>query len=128
MIDIRNCDNLELLAEMPNSSIDLIYSDILYGTGRDFGDYQDLKPVRSIIEAHYIPRIKEMHRVLKQTGSIYLQMDSKISHWLRCILDDIFSYSNFRSEISIQRFSQSMNKTKRIKNYNVNKDIILFLH
>ena len=100
MIDIRLSDNLELMAEMQDNTVDLIYCDILYGTGRKFKDYQDLKPKREIIEAHYIPRIKEMHRLLKDTGSIYLQMDTRINHWLRCILDDVFGYSNFLNEIS----------------------------
>ena len=44
MIDIRLSDNLELMAEMQDNTVDLIYCDILYGTGRKFKDYQDLKP------------------------------------------------------------------------------------
>jgi adenine specific DNA methylase Mod len=40
-----------------------------------------------------------MHRILKDTGSIYLQMDIKINHWIRCIMDDIFGYFNIRNEI-----------------------------
>ena len=40
-------DNLELLKSQPNESVNMIYCDILYGTGRNFGDYQDLKPIRS---------------------------------------------------------------------------------
>jgi len=97
----RAVDNLELLLSQPDESVDLIYCDILYGTGRNFGDYQDLKPIRSEIEAHYLPRLKEMHRVLKSTGSIYLQMDYRIVHWIRCIMDDIFGYENFRNEIIV---------------------------
>jgi len=96
---LRICDNLELMAEIQDNTIDLIYCDILYGTGRKFADYQDLKPIRSEIEAHYIPRIKEMHRILKPTGSIYLQMDTRINHWMRCIMDDVFGYQNFQNEI-----------------------------
>lgn len=102
MITINRCycmDNLELMKQMEDESIDLIYCDILYGTGRNFGDFQDLKPDRQIIEDFYIPRIKEMHRVLKDTGSIYLHMDWRINHWIRCIMDDIFGYENFRNEI-----------------------------
>ena len=95
-LDLRICDNLELMAEIPDNTIDLIYCDILYGTGRNFGDYQDLKPIRTEIESHYIPRIKEMHRILKPTGSIYLQMDETISHWIKCILERLF---NIRREI-----------------------------
>ncbi|HNC65352.1 MAG TPA: hypothetical protein PK075_11940, partial [Chitinophagales bacterium] len=71
---VQCCDNLELLKSQPNESVNMIYCDILYGTGRNFGDYQDLKPIRSEIESHYLPRLIEMKRVLKQNGSIYLQM------------------------------------------------------
>lgn len=99
MQSIKLSDNLEFMKSIEDDSIDLIYCDILYGTGRNFGDYQDLKPIRKDIEDHYIPRVTEMHRILKSTGTIYLQMDCKINHWIRCILDDIFGYENFRNEI-----------------------------
>jgi len=96
---VQCCDNLELLLSQPDESVDLIYCDILYGTGRNFGDYQDLKPIRSEIESHYLPRLIEMKRVLKQNGSIYLQMDTRINHWIRCLMDDVFGYDNFVNEI-----------------------------
>ena len=98
-ITLLQGDNLELMKTIESNTIDLIYCDILYGTGRKFTDYQDLKPIRSEIESHYLPRIKEMHRILKPTGSIYLQMDTKINHWIRCIMDDVFGYDNFVNEI-----------------------------
>lgn len=92
-------DNLTFMRSIDDNHIDLIYSDILFGTGRKFKDYQDLNPIKSEIDDHYIPRIKEMHRILKDTGTIYLQMDTKINHWVRCILDDVFGYQNMRNEI-----------------------------
>ena len=92
-------DNLELLKSQPDESVNMIYCDILYGTGRNFGDYQDLKPIRSEIESHYLPRLIEMKRVLKQNGSIYLQMDTRINHWMRILMDDVFGYDNFVNEI-----------------------------
>jgi len=98
-IKLYCCDNLELMKTLQDNYIDLIYCDILYGTGRNFDDYQDLKCDRKIIEEHYIPRLKEMYRVLKNTGSIYLQMDTRINHWMRCLMDDVFGYDNFRNEI-----------------------------
>ena len=115
-------DNLELLKQLPDNYIDLIYCDILYGTGRNFGDYQDLKCVRKIIEEHYIPRIKEMYRILKPTGSIYLQMDYRISHWIRCLMDDIFGYNNFVNEIiwAYRSGGKAANK------FSLNHDNILF--
>ena len=92
----RAVDNLELLKSQPNESVNMIYCDILYGTGRNFGEYQDLKPIRSEIESHYLPRLIEMKRVLKQNGSIYLQMDTRINHWMRILMDDVFGYENQR--------------------------------
>ena len=122
MIDIRLSDNLELMSEMQDNTVDLIYCDILYGTGRKFKDYQDLKPKREIIEEHYIPRIKQMHRILKDTGSIYMQMDTRINHWLRCMMDDIFGYGNFKNEIS-----WGYDKWSNVSNcFQKNHDVILF--
>jgi len=92
-------DCLEVMKGIPDNYIDLIYLDILYGTGRNFKDYEDLKADRKIIDDFYIPRIKEMYRILKDTGSIYLQMDWRINHWIRLILDDVFGYKHFRNEV-----------------------------
>lgn len=116
-------DNLELMKTIESNTIDLIYCDILYGTGRKFDDYQDLKPIRSEIEAHYLPRLIEMHRVLKSTGSIYLQMDTRINHWIRCLMDDVFGYKNFRNEIV---WCYSTASTPKIKQYPRNHDVILW--
>lgn len=99
MIDIRHCDNLKLMAELTDEYVDLIYSDILYGTGRNFGEFRDLPAKRNEIESHYMPRLVEMHRVLSNTGQIYLQMDYRIVHWIRVMMDDVFGYDNFRNEI-----------------------------
>ena len=116
------CDNMELLKSQPNESVNKIYCDILYGTGRNFGDYQDLKPIRSEIESHYLPRLIEMKRVLKQNGSIYLQMDTRINHWMRILLDDIFGYGNFQNEIVWIYRSAGFSKKK----WSEKHDVILF--
>tara|TARA_Y100000310_G_scaffold344334_2_gene456509 strand:- start:76 stop:750 length:675 start_codon:yes stop_codon:yes gene_type:complete len=78
----------------------LIYSDILYGTGKNYGSYKDLPSNRKIIFNFYVPRFKEFHRILKNTGSIVLQMDKRINHWVRNILDNIFGYERFLNEIT----------------------------
>jgi site-specific DNA-methyltransferase (adenine-specific) len=100
--EIHCIDNLKFLCETNSDYIDLIYCDILYGTGKKFKDYEDLPSTKSVIEKHYIPRLKEMHRVLKETGTIYLQMDLRIVHWIRNIMDDIFGYENFRNQIVVK--------------------------
>jgi site-specific DNA-methyltransferase (adenine-specific) len=44
-------------------------------------------------------RMIEMHRVLKDTGSLYLHCDPTASHYLKLLLDEIFGKDNFRNEI-----------------------------
>jgi site-specific DNA-methyltransferase (adenine-specific) len=58
------------------------------------------------------PRLVELHRVLKQTGSLYLHCDPTASHYLRLLLDGIFGAENFLNEI-IWRRSGAHNSAKR---------------
>jgi site-specific DNA-methyltransferase (adenine-specific) len=44
-------------------------------------------------------RVIEMHRVLKDTGSLYLHCDPTASHYLKVLLDEVFGKNNFRNEI-----------------------------
>ncbi len=44
-------------------------------------------------------RLLEMHRVLKETGSLYLHCDPTASHYLKTLLDAIFGKKNFINEI-----------------------------
>jgi len=44
-------------------------------------------------------RLIELHRVLKNTGSIYLHCDPTASHYLKVVMDAIFGKKNFRNEI-----------------------------
>ena len=87
-------DNLELLKQLPNNSVDLIYGDILYATGRNFDDYKDLPYDKQSVDEFYTPRIKEIYRILKPNGTMILQMDNRIDHWLRYIADEYFGYKN----------------------------------
>lgn len=45
------------------------------------------------------PRLKELHRVLKPTGSIYLHCDPTASHYLKMLMDAVFGAKNFLNEI-----------------------------
>lgn len=49
------------------------------------------------------PRLVQLHRVLKRTGSLYLHCDPTANGYLRVLLDSIFDPRNFRSEITWKR-------------------------
>ena len=49
------------------------------------------------------PRLIELHRVLKETGSIYLHCDPTASHYLKMLMDAVFGPQYFRNEITWKR-------------------------
>ena len=49
------------------------------------------------------PRLVELHRVLKPTGSLYLHCDPTASHFLKLLMDTVFGVRNFRREIVWKR-------------------------
>jgi DNA modification methylase len=51
------------------------------------------------------PRLAELHRVLKSTGSIYLHCDPTASHYLKMLMDAVFGPAHFRNEIIWKRTS-----------------------
>ena len=58
-------------------------------------------------------RLVEMHRVLKPTGSLFLHCDPTASHYIKLILDNIFSPKNFRNEIIWERSQPKGHATTR---------------
>jgi DNA modification methylase len=49
------------------------------------------------------PRLVELWRVLKDTGSLYLHCDPTASHYLKILLDTVFGKENFRNEVVWKR-------------------------
>jgi site-specific DNA-methyltransferase (adenine-specific) len=45
------------------------------------------------------PRLVELRRVLKASGSLYLHCDSTASHYLKVLLDAVFGDGSFRNEV-----------------------------
>ncbi len=68
------------------------------------------------------PRLVELHRVLKPTGSLYLHCDPTASHYLKIILDGIFGAENFLNEVIWKR-TYAHGGAKR---YGPVHDVILF--
>lgn len=59
-------------------------------------------------------RLIELHRVLKQTGSLYLHCDPTASHYLKILLDTIFDSKNFRSEVHWYYYNKLHDHRKKL--------------
>lgn len=69
------------------------------------------------------PRLVELRRILKPTGSIYLHCDPTASHYLKILMDTIFGSVNFRGEIVWRRTNA---KGLSFKGYPRNHDILFY--
>ncbi len=140
-------DNLSVMRETPTGSVQLVYMDPPFYSGRDYevrlaqgsqvAAFRDtwaaaetagnlaqlsehLEPsaarrVQGLIEAldsknsisAYLSslalRVGQAHRLLAETGTLFLHCDSSASHYLKVIVDAIFGYSNFRNQIVWKR-------------------------
>lgn len=156
-------DNLRIMSEMPDESVDLIYLDppffsgknyeVIWKDGTEERSFKDTewyrvecpKCNREVVKAELfcpvcgtdlsgakvtrkndiyayidwmVPRLTEMHRILKPTGSIYLHVDHHAVHYLKVEMDRIFGNGDpskgvkcFRNEI-IWCYSGANNASK----------------
>lgn len=100
-------DNLAFMRTLPGASIDLIYADPPFFTGRrqrangrEHRAFDDAWP--GGLDA-YLPwleeRVVEMHRLLRDTGTLYLHCDWHAGHYIKVMLDRVFGIERFRNEI-----------------------------
>lgn len=68
------------------------------------------------------PRLVELRRVLKRSGSLYLHCDPTASHYLKVVLDSIFGPGCFRNEV-IWRYRRWPTKATRFQRMH---DVLLF--
>jgi site-specific DNA-methyltransferase (adenine-specific) len=112
-------DNLPILKSLPSESVDLVYLDPPFNSGRNYfqSDKQAFTDTwqwsdeseslldgvgltalvefvgRNGLSAYLVMmavRLAELHRVLKPTGSLYLHCDPTASHYLKLVLDAVF--------------------------------------
>lgn len=116
MIDVQTIfcgDNLELLTQFADESVDLIYIDPPFNSNRVYETFWgETKEKRAFEDRHestnayinyMLPRCRELARVLKKTGSFYCHCDWHASHYVKVMLDQIFGENGFRSEIIWRR-------------------------
>ena len=119
-------DNLPILRRMAPQSIDLIYTDPPFNTGKKQartqlrtvrdpnGDrtgfkgqrYRSTKVAQRAFDddfddylAFLEPRLEEAHRVLTISGSLYLHLDYREVHYAKVLLDSIFGRDCFLNEV-----------------------------
>ncbi len=68
------------------------------------------------------PRLVELRRILRDTGSIYLHCDPTASHYLKLLMDGVFGPTSYRNEITWKRTATHNDPNQ----YGRNTDIILF--
>ena len=70
-------------------------------------------------------RMVELHRVLKDTGSIYLHCDPTASHYLKLLMDSVFDSLNFRNELIWKRTSAHSDVAQGARHMGRIHDVIL---
>ncbi len=138
-------DNLQVMAHLLKdfrSKIDLIYIDPpfdskaeykkkikLLGTNEITNDqsvfeekqYSDIWSNDEYLQFIY-ERICLCKELLSDTGVLFIHIDQRLSHYIRCILDEIFGAENFRNEI-IWHYGQRT--AKREKKFDSKHDNIM---
>ena len=119
-------DNLPIIRNIPDSSVQLIYIDPPFNTGReqqrskvttkrsDSGNrigfkgerYETVKSKVFSYDDQFAnyweflePRLEQAFRVLKQTGTLYLHLDYREAHYAKVLLDALFGPECFLNEI-----------------------------
>jgi site-specific DNA-methyltransferase (adenine-specific) len=125
-IHIVQGDNLELLRRLPDETFQVVYLDPPFNTGRR-QERRSLKTVRTeggtrtgfggasyetvkgilygyddAFEDYWEflePRLVEAHRVLTDSGTLYLHLDYREAHYAKVALDSLFGRESFLNEI-----------------------------
>lgn len=108
-VNLHCGDCLDLLSKYESGCVDLIYLDPPFFTNqvhrlttrdrtREFS-FDDLWSDQREYASFLFPRISQLHRVLRDTGTLFLHCDRNATHLARAILDQVFGAERFRSEI-----------------------------
>jgi DNA modification methylase len=129
-------DCLDQLRKLPDACIDLIYIDPPFNSNRNYEVFWgETKEKRAFEDRHastqaYIefmrPRCNELARVLKKTGSFYYHCDWHASHYVKVMLDQIFSENCFVNEIVWKRSASHNDAKQGSKHYGRLHDVLLF--
>jgi DNA modification methylase len=115
-------DNLQAMKSLLDDptvagKVKLVYIDPPFATKQDFKGSQDQKAYADkLIGAQFIEFLRKRLVLLKELlapdGSIFLHLDTKKSHYMKVVMDEIFGEANFRNEIIWKRQSAHNDSNK----------------
>ena len=116
-----------IIKDKVKGKIKLVYIDPPFATKSDFKGSGDEKSYSDkVISAEFIEGLRErliyLRENLADDGAIYTHLDSKMTHYIKVILDEIFGKNRFLNEIIWQRTSARSDS----HSYNHIHDTILF--
>ncbi len=112
-IKIGEGDEEESFTKKPSVIEEVAYRDT-WGKGAD-----------SFIAMIY-ERLRLMHDLLAEDGSIYVHCDYRVSSYLKTILDEVFGKDNFRNEIIVRRIRKNIQERERVRSLNSGHDTVFF--
>ena len=93
---------LKALEKDYTGKIKCIYIDPPYNTGNAFEHYDDNLEHSIWLNLMY-GRLKLLHKLLSDDGTIWISVDDTESHYLKVVLDEIFGRNNFLGDIAYER-------------------------
>lgn len=77
-----------------HNTVKMAYLDPPYNTGRKFAQYSDSSPLKDWL-AMLERTLTGVRDTLTEDGSIFVHLDDRYIHRVRCIMDDIFGEQNY---------------------------------
>ena len=123
----ENLSALNLIYSEFKSKVKCIYIDPPYNNGEIYSHYDD--SINNKWLADITERIKIMHKLLKEDGSLWISIDDNEVHYLRVALDGIFEKKNFVATIIWQHRTTRENRKTFSNNheYVLVKNQLLFI-
>ena len=96
----RVIEAVEGLRSLSSESVQLVYMDPPYNTGRDFYNFDDrFSSSKDYREGLIMPVMKEIQRVLRKDAVVVVHVEPRISHHIRIVMDEVFGEKKFVNEI-----------------------------
>lgn len=100
-------DNLAVLRALPSATVDLVYADPPFFSGREYRRTGNGQRAFSDVWEGGMPsyltwlteRLAEMRRLLRPSGSIFVHLDAHAVHYVKIEMDRLFGPERFINEI-----------------------------